>query len=169
MRNFEETCWKMGNQASLAQQAVAANHVPGEPLESFSKEKQRDDHLKNLGFKRSKSIRKSIAKRLKRKKRNPSSEDIKDGVSKTSKTSEASSLDTRIEVVERPTDIPDKPLVGIPQPLPAHVQVFCNSNKKLTFCPNFRFICRVDNWEFQICKYKRNDFSFHDLKSFLWN
>ena len=123
----------MGNQASLAQQAAAANHIPGEPLESFSKEKQRDDHLKNLGFKRSKSIRKSIAKRLKRKKRNPSSEDIKDGVSKTSKTSEASSLDTRIDVVERPVDKPDKPLVGIPEPLPAHVQVFCNFEKKVYF------------------------------------
>ena len=131
----------MGNQASLAQQAAAANHIPGEPLESFSKEKQRDDHLKNLGFKRSKSIRKSIAKRLKRKKRNPSSEDIKDGVSKTSKTSEASSLDTRIEVVERPVDKPDKPLVGIPEPLPAHVQVFCNFEKKVYFCPNY-LICQ---------------------------
>ena len=38
-----------------------------EPLESYIKEKQRDDHLKNLGFKRSKSLRKSISKRLKRK------------------------------------------------------------------------------------------------------
>jgi hypothetical protein len=36
-----------------------------ETLESMQKEKQRDDHLKNLEFKRSKSIRKSIAKRLK--------------------------------------------------------------------------------------------------------
>ena len=36
-----------------------------ETLESMQKEKQRDDHLKNLEFKRSKSIRRSIAKRLK--------------------------------------------------------------------------------------------------------
>ena len=36
-----------------------------ETLESMQKEKQRDEHLKNLEFKRSKSIRKSIAKRLK--------------------------------------------------------------------------------------------------------
>ncbi len=128
---------RMGNQASLAQQASATNHVPGEPLESFSKEKLRDDHLKNLGFKRSKSIRKSIAKRLKRKKPNPSLEDIKDGVSKTSKTSEASSLDTRVEVVERPSDKSDKPLVGIPQPLPVHVQVYFDSEIKVNFLSSF--------------------------------
>ena len=119
----------MGNQPSHAPQATAVNQVPGEVLESFQKEKQRDDHLKNLGFKRSKSIRKSIAKRLKRKKRNPSSEDIKDGASKTSKISEAS-LDARIEVAERPPpDKPEKPIVGLPQPLPAHVQVHLHYNE----------------------------------------
>jgi hypothetical protein len=97
--------------------------LPGEPLESFSKEKQRDDHLKNLGFKRSKSIRKSIAKRLKRKKKEPAAEDVRDVASKTSKASETS-LDARVELVERPpVDKPDKPIVGLPQPLPAHVQV----------------------------------------------
>ena len=125
----------MGNHPShapAAAAAAAANHqVPGEVLESFQKEKQRDDHLKNLGFKRSKSIRKSIAKRLKRKKRNPSSEDIKDGASKTSKTSEAS-LDTRIELVERPPDKPDKPIVGLPQPMPAHVQVYSLLNSRIS-------------------------------------
>ena len=45
----------------------SATSATGEPLESYIKEKQRDDHLKNLGFKRSKSLRKSISKRLKRK------------------------------------------------------------------------------------------------------
>ena len=109
----------MGNQSSLHQGAGA--QVPGEPLESYSKEKHRDDHLKNLGFKRSKSIRKSIAKRLKKKKKQPSLEDVRaDVASKTSKASETS-LDTRVEV-ERP-DKSDKPIVGLPQPLPAHVQV----------------------------------------------
>ena len=77
----------MGNQGSLHQGAAAGAQLPGEPLESFSKEKQRDEHLKNLGFKTASEI----------------------------------SLDTRIEVVERPPT--DKPIVGLPQPLPAHVQV----------------------------------------------
>lgn len=52
----------MGNQhGSHAKGGV----VIEETLESMQKEKQRDEHLKNLEFKRSKSIRKSIAKRLK--------------------------------------------------------------------------------------------------------
>ena len=48
-----------------------------EALESMQKEKQRDEHLKNLEFKRSKSIRRSIAKRLKggRKRRDKKSPD----------------------------------------------------------------------------------------------
>ena len=110
----------MGNQGSLHQGAAAGAQLPGEPLESFSKEKQRDEHLKNLGFKRSKSIRKSIAKRLKRKKKDPA-EDTVDVGSKTSKPASEISLDTRVDVVERPPT--DKPIVGLPQPLPAHVQV----------------------------------------------
>jgi hypothetical protein len=96
--------------------------IPGEPLESFSKEKLRDDHLKNLGFKRSKSIRKSIAKRLKRKKKEPSFEDIRDGASsggKNSRKASEGSIETRVELVERSQE---KPMVGLPQPLPAHVQ-----------------------------------------------
>ena len=64
----------MGNQqAQLADNYRHNSHVPEhnkeEPLESYIKEKQRDEHLKNLGFKRSKSLRKSISKRLKRKKK----------------------------------------------------------------------------------------------------
>jgi hypothetical protein len=39
-----------------------------EPLECVSKEHTRDEHLKNLGMKRNKSIRRTIAKKLKRKK-----------------------------------------------------------------------------------------------------
>ena len=62
----------MGNQASgglppTSADAPTHRHGQGEPLESFMKEKQRDEHLKNLSFKRSKSLRKSISKRLKRK------------------------------------------------------------------------------------------------------
>ena len=70
----------MGNQqAQLADNYRHSGHLPPgtaasagpnhEPLESYIKEKQRDEHLKNLGFKRSKSLRKSISKRLKRKKK----------------------------------------------------------------------------------------------------
>ena len=134
----------MGNQASLHhhhhhQQPTV--QVPREPLESFSKEKQRDDHLKNLGFKRSKSIRKSIAKRLKRKKKQTSSEDLRDGAGSTTRKASETSLETRVELVERPsttrvelverppTDKPDKPIVGLPQPLPSHVQVLFGEEK----------------------------------------
>ena len=37
-----------------------------EPLECVIKEHKRDEHLKNLGMKRNKSIRKSIAKKLRK-------------------------------------------------------------------------------------------------------
>jgi hypothetical protein len=131
----------MGNQSShgphapSASSGAAAAGATLEPLEAFSKEKQRDDHLKNLGFKRSKSLRKSIAKRLKRKKKPESVDDfdLRDGASKASKTSKTSrtskeseaSLETRVELVERPAvqEKHDRPLVGQPQPLPASVQV----------------------------------------------
>ena len=53
---------KMGNQHGSHSKGGV---VIEETLESMQKEKQRDDHLKNLEFKRTKSIRKSIAKRLK--------------------------------------------------------------------------------------------------------
>ena len=53
---------KMGNQPGSHSKGGV---VIEETLESMQKEKQRDDHLKNLEFKRSKSIRRSIAKRLK--------------------------------------------------------------------------------------------------------
>ena len=134
----------MGNQASLHhhhhQQQQATVQVPREPLESFSKEKQRDDHLKNLGFKRSKSIRKSIAKRLKRKKKQASSEDLRDGAGSTTRKASEASLETRVELVERPpprvevierpaTEKPDRPIVGLPQPLPSHVQVLFGEEK----------------------------------------
>ena len=43
--------------------------VPDEPLEAYLREKQRNDHLKNLGLKRHTSFRKSISKKLKRHKK----------------------------------------------------------------------------------------------------
>lgn len=55
----------MGNQQSGGAQG-GGNNAPHEPLECVVKEVQRDEHLKNLGFKRNKSIRKSIAKKLKK-------------------------------------------------------------------------------------------------------
>lgn len=138
------SCCDMGNQPSHGQQGLAASSGAAggtataaftlEPLEAFSKEKQRDDHLKNLGFKRSKSIRKSIAKRLKRKKKpekekQGSTEDMRDGASKASKASETS-LETRVDLVDRPVglDKNDRPLVGQPQPLPSSVQVITPLN-----------------------------------------
>lgn len=65
----------MGNQQSGAQGGT--NSTPHEPLECVVREVQRDEHLKNLGFKRNKSIRKSIAKKLK--KRDKKKEDIDSG------------------------------------------------------------------------------------------
>lgn len=50
-----------------------------EPLDSIRREKERDEKLKNLDFKRSRSIRKSIAKRLgKSSKKRPSLKDETD-------------------------------------------------------------------------------------------
>ncbi len=55
-------------QATLTAPATAAapSLARDEPLECVIKEQIRDEHLKNLGMKRNKSIRKSIAKRLRK-------------------------------------------------------------------------------------------------------
>lgn len=70
----------MGNsQASGRGNAAEARD---EPLEAYLREKQRNDHLKNLGFKRQTSFRKSIAKKLKRHskhKQPPSQQNNSDG------------------------------------------------------------------------------------------
>jgi hypothetical protein len=62
-------CDKMGNSQGSSHSQTAA-HQDGrpsdEPLEAYLREKQRNDHLKNLGLKRHTSFRKSITKRLKR-------------------------------------------------------------------------------------------------------
>lgn len=63
----------MGNQQGSGRHGGGDNHgraaVPDEPLEAYLREKQRNDHLKNLGLKRHTSFRKSISKKLKRHKK----------------------------------------------------------------------------------------------------
>ena len=87
----------MGNQHGSHS---AGGVVIEETLESMQKEKQRDDHLKNLEFKRSKSIRKSIAKRLKggKKRRDKHSKDQTDAPpsSGVSEIGESSSINLKI-------------------------------------------------------------------------
>ena len=138
----------MGNQSThlhhAAQQPAAASSAGAgaEPLESFMKEKQRDEHLKNLGFKRSKSLRRSISKKLRRNKRKRDG-DVPDGGGDGAKESQTDapkdpgsvpkdSKDTKervpsVEKLDR-ADVPEaerrpRPAVGDPQPLPSHVSV----------------------------------------------
>ena len=143
----------MGNQASLAQsyQLNTSSAVPPsatannpEPLESYIKEKQRDEHLKNLGFKRSKSLRRSISKKLRKatrrnKKQGDHGKDVPDGDKPEGDASDAKTIPATeigasdpvpVPVVERldRNEMPEprkraRPLVGEPQPLPTHVQV----------------------------------------------
>ena len=140
----------MGNQSTHLHQAAQQqppSSVPpsAEPLESFMKEKQRDEHLKNLGFKRSKSLRRSISKKLRRNKRKRDG-DVPDGgggggddakESQTDAPKDPGSVpkdskDTKervpsVEKLDR-ADVPEaerrpRPAVGDPQPLPSHVSV----------------------------------------------
>lgn len=138
----------MGNQATHLHQAAQQQQsaVPpaagAEPLESFAKEKQRDEHLKNLGFKRSKSLRRSISKKLRKvnKRKRDSNDDVPDGgdavpdgpkESQESHKSQCGSKESNkervpsIEKLDR-ADVPEaerrpRPAVGEPQPLPSHV------------------------------------------------
>lgn len=114
--------------------AKAESGRTGEPLEAFRKEKERDDHLKNLGFKRSKSLRKSISKRLKRHKKHEDVVDVGPNdanrsdpepsaaveLSSAASKPKRSSSNERVERIDPPRR---RPLVGEPQPLPTHVQV----------------------------------------------
>ena len=146
----------MGNQATHLHQAAQQQQsaVPpaagAEPLESFAKEKQRDEHLKNLGFKRSKSLRRSISKKLRKvnKRKRDSNDDVPDGgdavpdgpkESQESHKSQCGSKESNkervpsIEKLDR-ADVPEaerrpRPAVGEPQPLPSHVAV---SRKRFT-------------------------------------
>ena len=132
----------MGNQATHLHQAAQQqppSSVPpsAEPLESFMKEKQRDEHLKNLGFKRSKSLRRSISKKLRRNKRKRDG-DVPDGIGGDGAKDDApkdvgsvpKETKERVPSVEKldRADVPEaerrpRPAVGDPQPLPSHVSV----------------------------------------------
>ncbi len=138
----------MGNQQGSMMEGVPQPPVPpessssqsrsGEPLESFAREKQRDDHLKNLGFKRNKSLRKSISKRLRRKKKTPP-QDVPDGDSGDQRNgarrasaddaAAAAASSANVERLDRTAEAAEakrarkRPLVGDqPQPFPTHVQ-----------------------------------------------
>jgi len=122
-----------------------------EPLECLAKEAKRDEHLKNLGMKRNKSIRKSIAKKLKRREKkedldgtNSVTESIKDKenqknvINRSKPTQQMSGTSIQVETrtsigaaieggkkVEVITMDPRKEptnLVGETQPLPSHLQ-----------------------------------------------
>lgn len=70
--------------------SAAAGSIPDEPLEAYLREKQRNDHLKNLGLKRHTSFRKSISKKLKRHKKQPQNHsdaiEVTDGNSSNNKS-----------------------------------------------------------------------------------
>ena len=112
---------------------------PMEPLECVIKEQKRDEHLKNLGMKRNKSLRRSIAKKLKRKEkrdepdvvvanerdkenqRNSSTPTQPAPVHVETRTSIGASVDggRKVEVIQ--VEKKDG-LIGDTQPLPAHIQ-----------------------------------------------
>ena len=113
---------------------------PMEPLECVIKEQKRDEHLKNLGMKRNKSLRRSIAKKLKRKEkrdepdavvanerdkenqRNSSTPTQQAPVHVETRTSIGASVDggRKVEVIQ--VDQKKDGLIGDTQPLPAHIQ-----------------------------------------------
>ena len=113
---------------------------PMEPLECVIKEQKRDEHLKNLGMKRNKSLRRSIAKKLKRKEkrdepdavvanerdkenqRNSSTPTQPAPVHVETRTSIGASVDggRKVEVIQ--VDQKKDGLIGDTQPLPAHIQ-----------------------------------------------
>jgi len=123
-------------------EAMGATQIPPmEPLECVMKEQKRDDHLKNLGMKRNKSIRRSIAKKLKRKEKRDEAdrntvneadkENPRNGANKPAaapqvqvetRTSIGSSVDggRKVEVIQ--VDPKKEGLIGDTQPLPSHIQ-----------------------------------------------
>ena len=118
----------------------AAPLPPMEPLECVIKEQKRDEHLKNLGMKRNKSLRRSIAKKLKRKEkrdepdavvanerdkenqRNSSTPTQQAPVHVETRTSIGASVDggRKVEVIQ--VEQKKDGLIGDTQPLPAHIQ-----------------------------------------------
>ena len=120
-------------------EAMGATALPPmEPLESMVKEQKRDEHLKNLGMKRNKSIRRSIAKKLKRKEkrddidaqsvvdkeneRNLGGRPAGPSVQVETRTSIGASVEggRKVEVIKVETKTEN--LIGDTQPLPAHLQ-----------------------------------------------
>ena len=122
-------------------EAMGATPLPPmEPLECVIKEQKRDEHLKNLGMKRNKSLRRSIAKKLKRKEkrdepdavvanerekenqRNSSTPTQPAPVHVETRTSIGASVDggRKVEVIQ--VDQKKDGLIGDTQPLPAHIQ-----------------------------------------------
>jgi len=122
-------------------EAMGATPLPPmEPLECVIKEQKRDEHLKNLGMKRNKSLRRSIAKKLKRKEkrdepdavvanerekenqRNSSTPTQPASVHVETRTSIGASVDggRKVEVIQ--VEQKKDGLIGDTQPLPAHIQ-----------------------------------------------
>ena len=122
-------------------EAMGATPLPPmEPLECVIKEQKRDEHLKNLGMKRNKSLRRSIAKKLKRKEkrdepdavvanerdkenqRNSSTPTQQAPVHVETRTSIGASVDggRKVEVIQ--VEQKKDGLIGDTQPLPAHIQ-----------------------------------------------
>ena len=123
-------------------EAMGATPLPPmEPLECVIKEQKRDEHLKNLGMKRNKSLRRSIAKKLKRKEKRdepdamvPNDKENQQNVGKKptpalpppvqveTRTSIGASVDggRKVEVIHQVEK--KEGLIGDTQPLPAHIQ-----------------------------------------------
>ena len=144
MGNQSTHLHQAAQQAPPAAAASSSSAAGAEPLESFMKEKQRDEHLKNLGFKRSKSLRRSISKKLKRKRKRdgdapdggggggggpPGDGAVTDADGPKAESQSGGSKE-RVPSIERldRADVPEaerrpKPAVGNPEPLPSHVSV----------------------------------------------
>ena len=96
----------MGNQASSRSggsgSARGGLGAPAEPLEAYLREKQRNDHLKNLGAKRQTSFRRSIRKKLKKVTGGGSSSSNSNS---NSNNSNKNNLSTRPDATEPATEV----------------------------------------------------------------
>ena len=103
----------MGNQHGS--HSKGGGVVIEETLESMQKEKQRDDHLKNLDFKRTKSIRKSIAKRLKKRKKSKDKTDApaSSGVSEIGESSANNAKNTSEVILTQPAATTNQPSCSV--------------------------------------------------------
>ena len=93
----------MGNQSSSRGGGPSGNGPQiDEPLEAYLREKQRNDHLNNLGLKRRTSLRKSISKKLKRHKKQPAAATATNANpnDQTTATTTTASSSAAIEVVD---------------------------------------------------------------------